>query len=193
MGFARLAETPIRALSGKSESEKLSAVERIACSSIGEWAQSNLTFQSLIFLLIESPALFSSPGTLFQLPSTLIGGALGTWNQPIEVIRVEMQSMAKAAPGAAARPTKPTIMNTLAYVYKEAGIKGLYRGVSPRICLGIWQTVSLSLLHCVDESFLTNLITLISLFQICMVSLADYVKEAINTVAEKAEDVVHTN
>lgn len=126
MGFARLAETPIRSLSGKSETDKLSAAERIACSSIG--------------------------------------GALGTWNQPIEVIRVEMQSLAKAAPGAAERPAKPTIMNTLAYVYKEAGIKGLYRGVTPRICLGIWQTI-------------------------CMVSLADYVKEAINTVAEKAEVV----
>lgn len=73
---------------------------------------------------------------------SLLGGALGTWNQPIEVIRVEMQSLAKAAPGAAERPAKPTIMNTLAYVYKEAGIKGLYRGVTPRICLGIWQTVS---------------------------------------------------
>jgi hypothetical protein len=31
--------------------------------------------------------------------------------------------------------------STLAYVYKEGGIKALYRGVTPRIGLGIWQTV----------------------------------------------------
>ena len=58
-----------------------------------------------------------------------------------------MQSLAKK-PDA---PAKPTIMNTLAYIYKENGVKGLYRGVTPRIGLGIWQTV-------------------------CMVSFADYVK-----------------
>lgn len=58
-----------------------------------------------------------------------------------------MQSMAKAAN----RPEKPTILNTLSYIYKENGMKGLYRGVTPRIGLGIWQTV-------------------------CMVSFADYVK-----------------
>lgn len=49
--------------------------------------------------------------------------------------------MAKAAPTDAARPAKPTIANTLAYIYRENGIKGLYRGVTPRIGLGIWQTV----------------------------------------------------
>ncbi|PWN51115.1 mitochondrial carrier [Violaceomyces palustris] len=120
MGFARLAETPVRAISGKSEKDKLSAGERIACSTIG--------------------------------------GALGTWNQPIEVIRVEMQSMAKAEPGSN-RPKNLTILNTLSYIYKENGIKGLYRGVSPRICLGIWQTI-------------------------CMVSFADYVKEYIDKPAK---------
>ncbi|TCD62770.1 Mitochondrial DNA replication protein yhm2 [Steccherinum ochraceum] len=84
---------------------------------------------------------------LEKITSSTIGGALATWNQPIEVVRVEMQSMAKSAN----RPEKPTILNTLSYVYKENGMKGLYRGVTPRIGLGIWQTV-------------------------CMVSFADYVK-----------------
>ena len=60
-----------------------------------------------------------------------------------------MQSMAKSA--SANRPEKLTILNTLSYIYKENGLKGLYRGVTPRIGLRIWQTV-------------------------CMVSLADYVK-----------------
>lgn len=58
--------------------------------------------------------------------------------------------MSKAT-AVAGRPEKLTIMNTLSYIYRENGIKGLYRGVTPRIGLGIWQTV-------------------------CMVSFADYVK-----------------
>ena len=58
--------------------------------------------------------------------------------------------MSKAA-SVAGRPEKLTILNTLSYIYRENGIKGLYRGVTPRIGLGIWQTV-------------------------CMVSFADYVK-----------------
>ena len=52
MGFARLAESPVRRFSGKTEGEKLNNMERILCSTIG--------------------------------------GALATWNQPIEVIRVEV-------------------------------------------------------------------------------------------------------
>lgn len=62
-----------------------------------------------------------------------------------------MQSMSKNAVASANRPAKLTVLNTLAFIYKENGIKGLYRGVTPRIGLGIWQTV-------------------------CMVSFADYVK-----------------
>lgn len=54
MGFARLAESTIRKAKGKGEDEKLSALEKIAASSIG--------------------------------------GALATWNQPIEVVRVEVCS-----------------------------------------------------------------------------------------------------
>ncbi|KAF8337416.1 mitochondrial carrier domain-containing protein [Cantharellus anzutake] len=87
---------------------------------------------------------------LDKIASSAIGGALGTWNQPIEVVRVEMQSMVKQSADSK-RPAKPTVLNTLAYVYRENGIKGLYRGVTPRVGLGIWQTI-------------------------CMVSLADYVK-----------------
>lgn len=128
MGFARLAETMIRNVRGKGEHEKSSATDSILASSIG--------------------------------------GALATWNQPIEVVRVEvccppklfsveltrhqMQSMAKATANAN-RPEKLTMLNTLTFIYKENGIKGLYRGVTPRIGLGIWQTI-------------------------CMVSFADYVK-----------------
>jgi len=55
MGFARLAESTIRKSQGKSENDKLSALEKIAASSIG--------------------------------------GALATWNQPIEVVRVEVSRL----------------------------------------------------------------------------------------------------
>lgn len=113
IGFARLAETTIRKIRGKNETDKLGAADKILASTIG--------------------------------------GALGTWNQPIEVVRVEMQSMSKEAVASVNRPAKLTVFNTLAFIYKENGIKGLYRGVTPRIGLGIWQTV-------------------------CMVSFADYVK-----------------
>lgn len=54
MGFARLAETSIRKLRGKTEDDKLGAMDKILASSIG--------------------------------------GALATWNQPIEVIRVEVSA-----------------------------------------------------------------------------------------------------
>ncbi|KAG8936907.1 Mitochondrial DNA replication protein yhm2 [Tulasnella sp. 418] len=92
-------------------------------------------------------------GALDKIASSTIGGALATWNQPIEVVRVEMQSANKSTnPN---RPAKLTVFNTLGYIYKENGIKGLYRGVTPRIGLGIWQTV-------------------------CMVSFADYVKAWVN-------------
>jgi len=84
-----------------------------------------------------------------KILSSAIGGVLGCWNHPIEVVRVEMQSMSSSR--SANRPAKLTILNTMGYVYKESGIKGLFRGVTPRIALGVWRTV-------------------------CMVSLADYVK-----------------
>jgi hypothetical protein len=61
-----------------------------------------------------------------------------------------MQSMAKSTENVN-RPAKLTILNTLKFIYNENGMRGLYRGVTPRIALGIWQTV-------------------------CMVSFADYVK-----------------
>lgn len=79
MGFARLAEEQIRVLRGKTEGQRLSAVDKILSSSVG--------------------------------------GALACWNQPIEVVRVEMQSMAKQAPGGT-RPAKLTVLNTLGYVYR---------------------------------------------------------------------------
>ncbi|KAF2417672.1 mitochondrial carrier [Tothia fuscella] len=72
-----------------------------------------------------------------KITASAIGGGLSAWNQPIEVIRVEMQSK-KEDPN---RPKKMTVGNTARYVYSQNGLKGLYRGVTPRIGLGVWQTV----------------------------------------------------
>ena len=72
-----------------------------------------------------------------KILASAIGGGLSCWNQPIEVIRVEMQSQLKA-PG---RPEKMTILKAFKWIYTNNGISGFYRGVTPRIGLGIWQTI----------------------------------------------------
>lgn len=72
-----------------------------------------------------------------KIIASAVGGGLSAWNQPIEVIRVEMQSK-KDDPN---RPKKMTVGNTFKYIYETNGLKGLYRGVTPRIGLGVWQTV----------------------------------------------------
>lgn len=76
-------------------------------------------------------------GTVEKIAASAIGGGLSAWNQPIEVIRVEMQSKTEDPN----RPKKMTVGNTFRYIYSQNGIKGLYRGVTPRIGLSIWQTV----------------------------------------------------
>ncbi|GMM47729.1 Yhm2 protein [Pichia kluyveri] len=85
-----------------------------------------------------------------KILSSIIGGGLSAWNQPFEVARVEMQSRVNDPN----RPKNLTVGKTLKYVYQTHGIKGLYKGVTPRIGLGVWQTIF-------------------------MVSLGDYAKEYI--------------
>lgn len=75
--------------------------------------------------------------TFEKIAASFIGGGLSAWNQPIEVIRVEMQSK-KIDPN---RPKNMTMLNTLKYIYSTNGFMGLYRGVTPRIGLSIWQTI----------------------------------------------------
>ncbi|ABN67021.2 mitochondrial carrier protein [Scheffersomyces stipitis CBS 6054] len=72
-----------------------------------------------------------------KILASVIGGGLSAWNQPIEVIRVEMQSKTKDPN----RPKNLGVLSTAQYIYSNNGIKGLYRGVTPRIGLGVWQTV----------------------------------------------------
>ncbi|KAH0612224.1 uncharacterized protein H6S33_010276 [Morchella sextelata] len=85
-----------------------------------------------------------------KILASVVGGGLSAWNQPIEVIRVEMQSK-KEDPN---RPKNLTVSKAAKYIYQQNGLKGLYRGVTPRIGLGVWQTV-------------------------CMVGMGDIAKEAV--------------
>lgn len=94
--------------------------------------------------------------------ASAVGGGLSAWNQPIEVVRVEMQSK-KEDPN---RPKKMTVANTFKYVYSQNGLKGLYRGVAPRIGLGVWQTV-------------------------CMVALGDVAKEAVEKLTGETVTAKH--
>lgn len=101
---------------------------------------------------MRSPSIwFCSPRTLTDHSA---GGALGCWNHPLEVIRVEIQSLkapsaaaavsAGGAASAAALPVRsPTILSTAKYIYAETGLSGLFRGVTPRVALGVWRTVCL--------------------------------------------------
>lgn len=72
-----------------------------------------------------------------KLMASVVGGALGCWNQPLEVIRVEMQSQTKQPN----RPEKLNIWTTAKYIYENHGVKGFYRGVTPRIGLSVYLTV----------------------------------------------------
>ena len=72
-----------------------------------------------------------------KIAASAIGGGLSAWNQPIEVIRVEMQSKTNDPN----RPKNLTVGKTFKYIYSQNGFLGLYRGVTPRICLSVWQTV----------------------------------------------------
>lgn len=56
------------------------------------------------------------------------------------------------------RPTNLTMWSTLRHILRESGVKGLFRGVVPRIGVAAWATI-------------------------CMVGLGDKVKETVNGVA----------
>lgn len=69
--------------------------------------------------------------------SGIVGGALSTWNQPFEVIRIEAQ--ANAAKGLPPR----SFMQTMSVIVKENGVRGLFQGIIPRMGLCIYQTLFL--------------------------------------------------
>merc|ERR1740130_1966110 len=67
--------------------------------------------------------------------SGMLGGMLACWNHPFEVARIEMQARA------AAGESKKSMVTVLRDVHAEYGTAGLFKGIFPRVCLGIWQTL----------------------------------------------------
>jgi len=65
----------------------------------------------------------------------IIGGTLSVWNQPFEVMRIEAQ--AAATRGLKARGFVATFQD----IVKQDGLKGLFKGVVPRVGICIWQTL----------------------------------------------------
>eukprot|EP01068_Selenidium_serpulae_P009607 Selendium_serpulae@DN5273_c0_g1_i1.p1 len=64
-----------------------------------------------------------------------VGGALSTWNQPFEVARITMQSNTNEG-------GKPRgLTKTMLVIAKNDGVMSLYKGIVPRVFLGIWQTL----------------------------------------------------
>lgn len=59
-----------------------------------------------------------------RLGASVIGGTLACWNQPIEVIRVKMQSQIKDP----TRPANMTIASCAKWIHQQNGFLGFYRG-----------------------------------------------------------------
>uniref|UniRef100_A0A6T6KH87 Mitochondrial carrier protein n=1 Tax=Rhodosorus marinus TaxID=101924 RepID=A0A6T6KH87_9RHOD len=72
---------------------------------------------------------------LEEAASGIIGGAFACWNHPFEVARIEMQARARAGEPAL------SMMGVFRMVYKDYGVSGLFKGIVPRLLLGIWQTL----------------------------------------------------
>lgn len=69
-----------------------------------------------------------------EVMAGIIGGTLACWNHPFEVARIDAQT--RAALG----EPKLSFFNTFRHVVDSHGVAGLFKGVIPRIFLGIWQT-----------------------------------------------------
>ncbi|KAK2037397.1 hypothetical protein LZ31DRAFT_600514 [Colletotrichum somersetense] len=55
-------------------------------------------------------------------------------------------------------PKKMTVGNTFRYIYQTNGLKGLYRGVTPRIGLSMWQTVCMVAMGDMAKTYVEKLI-----------------------------------
>mmetsp|Transcript_47820 Transcript_47820/g.89007 ORF Transcript_47820/g.89007 Transcript_47820/m.89007 type:complete len:303 (+) Transcript_47820:129-1037(+) len=67
--------------------------------------------------------------------SGIIGGTMSCWNHPFEVARIEAQSRADQG------QKGMSMISVLTMITKEQGVAGLFKGLIPRIGLGIWQTL----------------------------------------------------
>lgn len=115
----------------------LAGVNAVAVRQCTNWASrfglSRYAQESIIkYRYGDHPDAHKHATVMDRALASIIGGGLSCWNQPIEVIRVEMQSQVKSA----GRPENMTISKAAKWIYQNNGISGFYRGVVPRIGLG---------------------------------------------------------
>ncbi|PFH38052.1 putative MC family transporter [Besnoitia besnoiti] len=70
-----------------------------------------------------------------EIAAGIVGGTLSTWNQPFEVARIHMQAAANEG------KHKASLAQTLRAIVAQDGLAGLFKGIVPRIGLGVWQTL----------------------------------------------------
>ena len=69
----------------------------------------------------------------------MVGGGFAAINQPFEVMRIRMQA-ARAKPTDSNRSSR-TFLGAGRAVYMEAGLRGFYAGIIPRVCYSAYQSV----------------------------------------------------
>ncbi|KAG0162580.1 hypothetical protein DFQ30_001690 [Apophysomyces sp. BC1015] len=117
-------------------------VNAVAVRQCTNWASrfgiTRFTQESIVKIRYgDSPDAHLKATALDKGLASIVGGALSCWNQPIEVIRIEMQSQVQT-PG---RPKNLTIIKAAKWIYESHGVAGLFKGAVPRIGLGMWQTL----------------------------------------------------
>lgn len=70
-----------------------------------------------------------------EIGAGIVGGTMACWNHPFEVARIEAQTL-----GNAGKPVG-SMVTVMRNIVRVDGVGGLFRGIVPRIGLGIWQTL----------------------------------------------------
>ncbi|CAL8471599.1 g11141 [Coccomyxa elongata] len=70
-----------------------------------------------------------------EVGAGILGGTLACWNHPFEVARIEAQARGDQ------NQKDLNMVQIFRMIVKEQGPKGLFKGLVPRILLGIWQTL----------------------------------------------------
>jgi hypothetical protein len=70
-----------------------------------------------------------------EIGAGVVGGTMACWNHPFEVARIEAQTL-----GNAGKPVG-SMVTVMRNIVRVDGVGGLFRGIVPRIGLGIWQTL----------------------------------------------------
>ncbi|PHJ23986.1 mc family transporter [Cystoisospora suis] len=70
-----------------------------------------------------------------EILAGILGGTVSTWNQPFEVARIHMQAAANEG------RAEKNLLQAFQKIVRQDGFSGLFKGLVPRIGLGVWQTL----------------------------------------------------